>query len=173
MHSSTLSRPLIPLLLALTTAGCFPMCGSLTNLKGNFFMSSGDMKDDDVEEPIPAIGSRFEPVLVRSNEWVAMLHGQRLADFYEQAFDDSLKQKVSLAELEKLYGEVLSKAGPVQSCKPQQWKFAERGAEVSSTKIVHHERGSVYYTFTLASPAATRLIGLHFRPRPAPAAAAK
>jgi hypothetical protein len=151
-------------------AGLSPGVG----LSPNVYMSSGNMKDDDVEEPIPAMGKRFAPLLTSSNAFVAMLQEKRTKEFYEQAFDDSLKQKVTQAEFESLYSELLSKAGPVQSYKPQQWKFQEQAGGVLSIKIVHHREGSVYYTFTFTNAAANRLIGVQFKARSsAPAAGAK
>jgi hypothetical protein len=134
-------------------------------------MRSGSVKDDDVEEPLPDPAKQYEPLLTHANELATLLRDGRLDEFYEKHLDQSLTKQMSVSDLQRMYDQVVSSAGQPLSFKPMQWYFRVQKSLprsfVMTQKIVKHEKGTVYYRFTFSDEHATKIIGLHFGPRPA------
>jgi hypothetical protein len=155
----------------LTVVLAFFATQACTCNSGNLGIRSGSVRDDNVEEPIPEQAKRFEPLLDLANEMTTLLRDGRLQEFYDKYTADTLKKQMSAAELEKIHAQVIGSAGKAISFKPRQWYFravkSETESYVVSQKIVQHERGSVYYAFSFANDQQKKIVGLHFRPRPA------
>lgn len=151
-----------PLLCSLACAAFLAGC----TCSPNYSLFSGSVTNDDFEEPLSLGAQKYAPLLVRSNEMMALLQQGRTQEVYDRFFDDSLKKQVSASDFAKLYASVLGRGGPVRFFRAQQWRFTVQRGLVTSTKIVHHVGGMLNYEFTFADKDATRIIGIHFRPHP-------
>jgi hypothetical protein len=132
-------------------------------------MRSGSANDDYIEEPLIELAKPLAPMLELSNQMLTVLHDGDAHKFYTQYVAPELAKTMKLEDLERVLRQANAAAGKPVSFKPQQWAFAAHsdasGNFIASTKIMTHEGGTVYYTFTFHERGDTKIVGLHIRPR--------
>jgi len=134
-----------------------------------FRRHSGTVEDDSIAEPLAEDLQRFAPILELSNKMTTMILGGQVQAVYDTYAADSLKRLVTAEGLQRMLSHVAVDVGPPQAFRAGQWNFAVtlgiKGSYTNSIKVVTHERGSMYYTFTFADEHAQKIIGLHFSQR--------
>jgi hypothetical protein len=126
---------------------CFISLTTGCKTNKDFFIRSGDIHNDDVEEPLSDEVTKFQSNLELSNEIVDELKQKELSSVYDSYFSEIENSDTFQSNWTKIF----ETYGDIKSFKKQQWHFAvnheSNNKFLSSIKIVHHEKASFNYIF--------------------------
>jgi hypothetical protein len=148
-----------------TICSCLLVSGCEFSVSGN----SSQGENDYFGEPLSNVVKKYESALEASNVFVARFRDNKIDEMYED-LGGSLKEGVSLEEMQETRDGAIEAVGDVIEFLPQQWAFTtgeEDGKGILySTKIVVHERAELYYILAFADDGKyEKVAGIKIHPR--------
>lgn len=129
---------------------------------------SGTLDDADREAPLSEDVKEFLPLLETANDILTLLMAKEHRKIYDTYFGKEITSQLSFEEFRNLSIRVEQASGKMQSFKKQQWDFRHLKAGdreyLSLQKIVHFEKNSFAFVFTVHPDQPKKLIGFRFTP---------
>ncbi len=129
---------------------------------------SGTLDDADREAPLADSVKDYAPLLKAANEILELFQAKEHRKIYDTYFSKEITSQLSFEEFRNLSIRVEQASGKMESFKKQQWDFRHLKAGereyLSLQKIVHFEKNSFAFVFTVTPDQQTKLIGFRFTP---------
>ena len=113
------------------------------DINTNLGIRSGNLDDDNIEEPLSAHAKKYRLALNITNDIVEKLREEKYDKIYEKYASEEFKKQVNKEGFAQNFKNILSIFGRIESYKKMQWGFLpseENGARyLTSFKVLKHE----------------------------------